>query len=253
MNTRFARMAKLLARRSFLTLAGSAFVAPLAIVGRQRQKSDVPLVDQVPPMLDHILLGCNDLQRGIDFVEQHTGVRAAFGGVHPGRGTQNALLSLGIRRYLEIIAADPQQNASAELASMLKKLTEPRLVGWAAHPGDIQVLAADLAKAGIIAEGPTPGSRKRPDGRVLRWSTLNLKDDANGLLPFFIEWSADTVHPSEDAPTGCQLLRFELLTPDPAALARATAKLRLTAPIAKGPPQLHAVITGPKGKLDITS
>src|SRR6266851_4327374 len=133
MNTRFARMAKLLARRSFLTLAGSAFVAPLAIVGRQR---------------------------GIDVVEQHTGVRPAFGGVHPGRGTQNALLSLGIRRYLEIIAADPQQNASAELANMLKNLKEPRLVGWAAHPGDIQVLAADLAKAGIVAEGPTPGSRK---------------------------------------------------------------------------------------------
>src|SRR5712671_5963938 len=136
-------------RRSFIIFAGGALLVPHSLLGRQPQQSAVPpLVDQVPPMLDHILLGCNDIQRGIAFVEQHTGVRAAFGGVHPGRGTQNALLSLGIRRYLEIIAPDPQQNASAELASMLKKLTEPRLVGWAAHPGDIQVLAADLAKAG---------------------------------------------------------------------------------------------------------
>jgi hypothetical protein len=206
-------------------------------------------------MLDHILLGCNDLQRGIDFVEQHTGVRAAFGGVHPGRGTQNALLSLGVRRYLEIIAPDPQQNASqSELPTKLKKLSEPRLVGWAAHPGDLQVLAADLAKAGIAAEGPTPGSRKRPDGSVLHWKTLNLKDDTNGLLPFFIEWSTDSPHPSEDAPSGCQLLRFELLTPDPVALAKITARLKLAAPIAKGPsPQLHAVISGPNGQLDITS
>ena len=139
-------------------------------------------------MLDHILLGCNDLQRGIDFVERHTGVRAAFGGAHPGRGTQNALLSLGVRRYLEIIAPDPQQIASPfELPAKLKKLSEPRLVGWAAHPGDLQVLAADLAKAGIAAEGPTSGSRKRPDGSLLHWKMLNLKDDANGLLPFFIE------------------------------------------------------------------
>src|SRR4029077_9747781 len=149
--------------RSFLALIGGAIFAPGALRAQNQQKSDVPLVDQVPAMLDHILLGCNDLQRGIDFVEQHTGVRAAFGGVHPGRGTQNALLSLGTRRYLEIIAPDLQQNSAGELASMLKKLTEPRLVGWAAHPGDIQVLAADLAKAGIKAEGPTPGSRKRPD------------------------------------------------------------------------------------------
>ena len=205
-------------------------------------------------MLDHILLGCSDLQRGIDFVEQRTGVRAAFGGVHPGRGTQNALLSLGTRRYLEIIAPNPQQSATDEHYSGLRTFKEPRLIGWAAHPGDLQVLAGDLAKGGIVTQGPTPGSRKRPDGRVLQWKTLALKNDADGLLPFFIEWSTDTLHPSEDAPTGCQLLRFELLTPDPGSLAKTTAKLMLSVPIAKGSsPQLHAVITGPKGKLDVTS
>jgi Glyoxalase-like domain len=244
-------------RRAFIAIAGGALLAPHSLLSRQRrqQSPEPPLVDQVPPMLDHILLGCNELQRGIDFVEQHTGVRAAFGGVHPGRGTQNALLSLGIRRYLEIIAPDPKQNAStSELPTKLKTLTEPHLVGWAAHPGDVQVLATDLAKAGIAAEGPTPGSRKRPDGSVLHWKTLNLKDDASGLLPFFIEWSADSTHPSTDAPSGCQLLRFELLTPDPAALAKTAAPLNLKAPIAKGSsPQLHAVISGPNGQLDFTS
>ena len=243
-------------RRSFVAITGAALVAPSSLLGSQRQQSDVPpLVDQVPPMLDHILLGCNDLERGIAFVEQHTGVRAAFGGVHPGRGTQNALLSVGTRRYLEIIALDPQQtSSSSELPAKLKKLTEPRLVGWAAHPGDLQVLAADLARAGVAAEGPTPGSRKRPDGSVLHWKTLNLKDDANGLLPFFIEWSADSPHPSADAPSGCQLLRFELLTPDPAALDKQITLLKLKAPLAKNPvPQLQAVISGPKGKLDVSS
>ena len=244
-------------RRTFLQLTAAASVAPVSFFAQnaRKQESEVPLVDQVPPMLDHILLGCSDLQRGIDFVEQHVGVRAAFGGVHPGRATQNALLSLGTRRYLEIIAPDPQQStATSELSAKLKKLSEPRLVGWAAHPGDLQVFAADLAKTGIAAEGPTAGSRKRPDGTVLRWKTLNLRDDANGLLPFFIEWSADSTHPSAQAPSGCQLLRFELLTPDPAALAKATAPLNLKAPIAKGnSPQLHAVISGANGQLDITS
>ena len=248
-------MSECIPRRLFITVAGGALLAPYSRCSNQQEQSDVPpLVDQVPPMLDHILLGCNDLQRGIDFVEQRTGVRAAFGGVHPGRGTQNALLSLGTRRYLEIIAPDPQQSAADEHYNRLKTFKEPRLIGWAAHPGDLQVLAGDLAKAGIVTQGPTPGSRKRPDGRILNWKTLALKDDANGLLPFFIEWSADAVHPSEDAPTGCQLLRFELLTPDPGPLAKTTANLKLTAPIAKGATtQLHAVITGPKGKLDVTS
>jgi catechol 2,3-dioxygenase-like lactoylglutathione lyase family enzyme len=212
-------------------------------------------------MLDHILLGCNDLQRGIAFVEQHTGVRAAFGGVHPGRGTQNALLSLGASgaqekgRYLEIIAPDPQQtDGTSPLLDTIQKLAEPRLVGWAAHPKNIEALAAQLKRYGIVADGPTPGSRKRPDGKELQWQTLNLRDDANSLLPFFIQWSANSVHPSVDAPSGCQLLRFELLTPDPAPMAIKLAKLTLSAPVIKGAaPQLHTVIQGPKGTLSVTS
>src|SRR5215470_12539104 len=123
-------------RRTFLELGIAAAFTPPLLFAQRQQKSDVPLVDQVPSMLDHILLGCSDLQAGIAFVEQHTGVRAAFGGVHPGRGTQNALLSLAASkapspgRYLEIIAPDPQQsNGASPLLGTLKQLTEPRLVG----------------------------------------------------------------------------------------------------------------------------
>ena len=251
-------------RRTFLQLSAAAAIAAQ---NPQGKRGDTPLVDQVPPMLDHILLGCSDLQSGVDFVEKHTGVRAAFGGVHPGRGTQNALLSLGTRRYLEIIAPDPQQHGGSHVAELVSQLKEPRLVGWAAHPGDITALAAKLKSAGIAAEGPTPGSRKRPDGKVLHWQTLNLADDANGLLPFFIQWgsssvpaspeqkmSDDTVHPSADAPSGCQLLRFELLTPEPAALAKTAAQLGLDAPIIKSDSaKLRAVIAGSKGHLDLNS
>jgi hypothetical protein len=241
-------------RRLFIAVVGgAAFVRPLFSFA-QKEKSDVPLVDQVPPLLDHILLGCRNLQHGIDFVEKHTGLRATFGGVHPGRDTQNALLSLGTRRYLEIIAPDPQQHGDSHVAELVSQLKEPRLVGWAAHSGGIAALAAKLKQSGVSATGPTPGSRKRPDGKVLHWQTLNLDDGASGLLPFFIQWGEDTVHPSVDAPSGCQLLRFELLTPNPAALTKIAAQLSLDPPIAKGDAaKLHAVVGGPKGQLDLSS
>src|SRR5271156_4236965 len=144
-----------ISRRSFLTAAGAALAAPRILWA----------ANKVPTLLDHILLGCNDLDRGIAFVEEHTGIRAAFGGVHPGAGTRNALLSLGRVRYLEIIAPDPEQPASAD-ARDLRSLVKPVLVGWAAHPGDIEQFAAGLKEQGIAANGPHPGSRKRPDGRV---------------------------------------------------------------------------------------
>lgn len=211
--------------------------------------------DAVPEKLDHILLGCSELNRGISFVEQNLGVKAMFGGVHPGRGTQNALLSLGKRHYLEIIAPDPAQPGSKSARrSQLEELSEPRLVEWAAHPGDLSSFSKRLQQVGLTFEGPTPGSRKRPDGPLLQWQTLTLNDDASGLLPFFIEWSANSPHPSTDAPAGCHLIRFELATPEPDQLAETLKLLSLDVTVVKGQtPQLRARFAGPKGTLELTS
>ncbi len=234
-------------RRLFLTLAAGAIAAPRQLFA----ESEVPL------LLDHILLGSSDLQAGIAFVESHTGVRAEFGGVHPGRGTQNALLSLGDRRYLEIIAPDPAQpNSQNPIAAEIRSLKEPRLVGWAAHPGNLSSFVEKLRAAGIAFRGPTPGSRKRPDGRLLQWQTLNLDDDYSGLLPFFIEWAADSPHPSTDAPTGCSLIHFELATPDPEALKGAKALLGLhvlihNVAIHNQKAQIRAIVSGPNGQLGL--
>jgi Glyoxalase-like domain len=233
-------MAPMFPRRMFLVLGGSALVAP-----------PVRLPAEVPVQLDHIVVGCRDLNRGIVFVNEGTGVRAAIGGIHPGAGTQNALLSLGERRYLEILALDPgQPNAS----NPLEKLAEPRLVAWAARPGDLATFARKLRRANIAFEGPRPGSRRRPDGLVLQWQALGLSDNASGMLPFFIEWSADSVHPSADSPQGCTLVRFEASTPDPDALTKQAALLGLDLSVTRGDtPQLRATIAGPMGQLTITS
>lgn len=207
-----------------------------------------------PTMLDHILLGCSDLDHGISFVRKHLGVTAAFGGVHPGRGTRNALVSLGERHYLEIIAPDPEQPNAPDHYG-LKKLTEPLLVGWAAHPGDLNEFATRLRSANIAFDGPNPGSRKRPDGRLLQWKTLNLKEDREGLLPFFIEWSADTVHPSADAPSGCKIFSFGLVAPDNSELEVLCKLLDLDVSVIHGAPsQFFAnIFSSPSQMLSLKS
>jgi hypothetical protein len=238
--------ALVLSRRSFLTLLGGTIALPSALFGESQE---------VPTLLDHILLGVPNLESGIAFVEGHTGVRAFFGGVHPGRGTQNALLSLGERRYLEIIAPDPAQpDAKNPIAAEIRSLKEPRLVGWAAHPGNLSSFAEKLRAAGISFQGPTPGSRKRPDGRLLHWQTLNLADDSDGLLPFFIEWAPDSPHPSSDAPSGCSLAKFSAEIPDPPKLHATLNLLNLDLPVQKGEKsRLLATLTGPKGTLKLSS
>jgi len=229
-----------------VALAGAAAVTPQSLYAAER----------VPIMLDHLLLGCRDLDEAVAFVEKQTGVRAAIGGVHPGRGTRNALLALGPLHYLELIAPDPAQTevpkVRAELPAMLKKLDSPTLVDWAVHTSDIVGVAERWNKAGVAFSGPTPGSRARPDGKMLHWQTLNLEDDHDGLIPFFIQWGAETVHPSVDAPKGCALESFAVVTPESTTWASAFRALGIDVEVASGKPaHLRAKIAGPKGPLTL--
>jgi hypothetical protein len=237
-----------LSRRIFLALTGAALAAPSL-----SWAADDAEEDEVPALLDHIILGCNDLALGMELVEQNTGVRPAIGGVHPGRGTRNALLSLGERRYLEIIAPDPAQQKIVHFPQ-IREMKDPRLIGWAVHPPDIAATAKLLRDNQIAFQGPDDGSRKRPDGRVLNWKTINLADDRHGILPFFIEWSADSVHPSKDAPKKCHLDYFTVLGADPAELSKVFQQIGVEATVERSDrDRLRAHITGPKGELGLSS
>jgi len=243
-------MSSVFSRRSFLALTGGALAVPSISWDASASDEDDA---QVPTLLDHILLGCNDLDRVIELVEQNVGVRPAIGGVHPGRGTRNALLSLGERRYLEIIAPDPAQSEIVHYPQ-LRSMSDPRLIGWAVHPPDIAAVAKQLSENKIAFKGPDDGSRKRPDGRVLTWKTINLADDHHGLLPFFIEWSADSVHPSKDAPKACSLSYFEVMSDAPDDLSAIVKRIGLDVPVQHSDKaRLRALITGPKGDLGLTT
>ena len=60
--------------------------------------------------LDHIVLGCNTLQEGTDYVEKKLGLSLSEIGYHLHMGTHNRVIKISENIYLEVIAIDPNAN-----------------------------------------------------------------------------------------------------------------------------------------------
>lgn len=236
-------------RRTFVQLAASGLAAG---VSSFRLPMIQPTTTPAASAVDHLLLGVADLDAGISWVEQRTGVRASVGGVHPGRGTRNALIALAARQYLEILAPDPAQEGGGR--ADLRALGEPRLITWSALSTDIDGLAARIKAAGLSATGPRPGSRARPDGRLLEWTTLAVESAfaSGGIdpIPFFIQWAAGSTHPSQDSPKGCALASLEVEHPHADRLRGTLSRIGIDATVRDAAaPAIAATLTTPKGRL----
>lgn len=189
----------------------------------------------VPVQFDHVMVAIDSIHRGIALLEGMTGVRPALGGVHPGRGTQNALLSLGPGRYLELLAPNPADAAGPRAVAEFAKYRTPTPVGWSARVTNADSLRALLVAAGERAGDPVPGSRRLPDGRTLGWRTLvPWPGPRQNALPFFIEWAPGAPHPASDAPGGCTLASMQLVARAPDSVRARLGNARIEASIVEG-------------------
>src|SRR5262245_40186249 len=203
--------------------------------------------------LDHLILGASDLDQATEWFERTTGVKPVIGGVHPGRGTRNALVSLGGRQYLEILAPDPAQQG-VSLKYDLKSLSAPRLIHWVAFTKDLNLVAEKARSAGLNPVGPRDGSRARPDGRMLKWSSLDVVNNERvTLIPFFIQWDPDSPHPSQDSPTGCLLQSIEMECPNPASVINTLETFGIKAEVKRAKEaRLRATLKTPGGKVELS-
>lgn len=239
-------------RRHILQLGNIAVLASL--FGGAARGEAMKLRD-AKDAVDHLVLGVSDLQTGIEWFEKTTGVRAMVGGKHPNRGTQNALVSFGNQQYLELLAPDPDQAGHPRAADLLK-LATPRLVLWASATSEIEVLSQQSKAASLLTMGPVDGARKRPDGKLLKWRSLSVAREADkdlvyfNVVPFFIQWDRDSLHPSVDSPGGCKLLSLEFEHPEAEKIVEMMKSLGIKAKISKAnSPAIKASLKTPKGNV----
>ena len=181
--------------------------------------------------IDHVTWFAPELSAANEYLASRLDCTPAYGGVHPGEGTCNSLVSLGEASYLEVLAFDPDQaNPPGELAS----LAGQGVYHWAIGGVDLVAIKSRAARAGIETSDIVSGGRRLPDGGWIEWDTLGIaRHGFNALVPFFIDWR-ECAHPATLAPTGGQLVNIELVTPRAAELRSLFACLDLNVAVQDG-------------------
>jgi catechol 2,3-dioxygenase-like lactoylglutathione lyase family enzyme len=201
--------------------------------------------------IDHLVWYCADLAEGERWFTQALGVAPKFGGVHPGEGTRNALLSLSPETYIEILGRDPAQPETA-IEAEVRALEGAGLYHFAMGGVDLQALKDRARAAGLSGSAIVTGGRTLPNGNALRWSLYGVHDHGFGaLVPFFIDWTGSE-HPALSAPRGGRLVRIEAATPDAAGLSRLYAALGIDIKVHEAPrPSLAVTIEGKGGPVTL--
>ena len=202
-------------------------------------------------LLDHLVYATPDLETTCRDLEIRLGVRASAGGQHPGRGTRNALISIGPRAYLEIIGPDSLQPETRPVWFGIDQLTAPKLVTWAVRIGRLEAFVKEIspnAKVGIVRSG----SRKTPEGATLSWQLTEPQlVQGVGLVPFLIEWNSRQ-HPADSAITGPRLVQLRIEHPEPELIRKQLNSLRLEVEIEQGSsPALVAIFEGANDLIEL--
>jgi len=201
---------------------------------------------------DHLVVAAQTLREGCDWVEDQLGLRPQPGGQHVAMGTHNALLSLGPRLYLEVIAIDP--NGITPGRPRWFDLSEPRLSAMLAEGAQLihWVARTDVLDAAVarLPELGAPMSMARGD---FRWR-ITVPDDGHrpggGLVPTLIEWSGMRRPTDALDETHLRLIAIAGEHPEPAQMRSALATLGLseTMKVSYGrSPRLAAMIRTARG------
>lgn len=202
--------------------------------------------------IDHIAIGCKDLDSGAEAMETILGVAVPRGGKHAAMSTHNCVMQAGNESFFELISIDPEAPEPGRVRwftlddpGTQRRLDErPRALTWVVNTSDLDaVVAASPVDLGEIVDFAR-GDRT--------WRLTVPKDGSlpgEGLLPAFIEWSPGP-HPSTgQQELGVQLQTIRLSHPEPEQFVSLLKALNVDhlAEVVKGEPGLSFALKTPNG------
>jgi hypothetical protein len=167
-------------------------------------------VDPGDKELDHIILGCSDLDAAAQQFEELTGVKPVMVVSLKGVGIQSARIAFEDCSFLEIVGPDPKQN-SMPMSQALSELEPGKLIPlhYAVRDSEVQE-TKPWKEAGLDADRVTMVAVDR--GVTWKW-VMNIlgKHDQGGLMPYFVDWG-DAHHAAGRLPVVGRLDRVTVQT-----------------------------------------
>lgn len=161
--------------------------------------------------LDHISFAVGPAGLTATSTELSEKLGAVFlaGGVHPRFGTNNMILPLKNRQYLELVEAlEHPASDKAPFGQAVKARSElgGGWMGWAIAVDDIAPVEHRIGRHAV------PGNRHRPDGYNLEWQQIGVHGmRADPQLPFVLSWSVPSEeHPSQMVESEVALVALEI-------------------------------------------
>ncbi len=202
--------------------------------------------------LDHFALGVSDLDKGLGYLEAKLGVQFTIRSHHPGQGTRMAGVSLGDKRFLELLAPDPgQPGVENPFLSTVREFSTPTVLGWAAATRDIEALAVRLRTGGYGFEnGETLIEPRDGDRWTLCW--IQVHGYAGGVVPWMVQPDPHSEGEFDLRPSGCQLLELNLEHPDATKINDLFTVLELGARVTQASEgKVGALLGTPNGEIEL--
>ena len=144
--------------------------------------------------LDHIVHFVSGTPEELVETSNYAGIYGVLGGVHTQWGTANTLafLASSYIEWLSLVDHSVAKEADHPLTKLFlyDRESGPGLGTICLRPDSIEEVHRRFADMGVATTDVLDASRTTPDGTVLRWKMLFVKEEpSNELpLPFFIEW-----------------------------------------------------------------
>ena len=200
--------------------------------------------------VDHLTVIAPTLESGIAAFEKHAGVSATLGGKHSINGTEIALISLGERRYPELLCPDPDGPPEGSLGEQIAQVDAPVFVNYLVRCNDIDSTADQAETIGLKVDPDFTMSRNTPEGDHLEWRIGVFSGHPFGsIVPHLIDWM-DSTHPATQCVDGCRFKSLQAITPDVSELTRIHDTLQIEVDVVAGDQHgLVAVLDTPRGEL----